>query len=155
MKLIIDELTANYAKYKVYARKFTESEEQAEDVLHDVFITLHTKRATPLSGVSNPSAYLRVCLMNNARVKHRFVVTKHFTSIEDVELKDECDIDSLISGKQLREFVETLPIVQRETVLFVLYSGSVMDYAVKFNKDPNTVKASYRHAYLKIREKFA
>lgn len=115
-----------YPRLHAYACRFTEHEEDAEDIIQDAFLKMleHTGE------VRDAESYLFLCVRNGCLdyVKHREVVLERIMRMDDESLAEGLyqldmmpDVEQDTLGNELRQQVETLvnlmPTRQKEVFL--------------------------------------
>jgi RNA polymerase sigma-70 factor (ECF subfamily) len=151
-----------YNRYKgllyVHAYKRLKSEEEADDVVHDLFATLWSKRAE--LDLNNLSAYLYVAVRNNIfkHIARQNVATNYITSAQITIDQTHCITDHLIREKQLTEIIENeisaLPERMREVFeLSRKRNLTHREIAQQLNLSEQTVKKHIHHALKILRVK--
>lgn len=130
---------------------------QAEDVVHDVFLSFarSTDRIKPQGSLKN---YLATSVVNRFRLLRRNAL-KHKTSqlLENEELvsKQHRPPQWAILSEQLKhlnEAMEQLPDDQREVIALKMESKMRIEQIAKIQSVPaNTVKGRYRYGIAKLR----
>jgi len=147
-----------YNRYKgllyVHAYKRLKNEEEADDVVHDLFATLWSKR-TELD-LNNLSAYLYIAVRNNIfkLIARQNVATDYIAAAQITIDQTNCITDHLVREKQLAEIIENeinaLPERMRE--VFELSRKANLTHreiAQRLDLSEQTVKKHIHHA-LKI-----
>ncbi len=131
------------------------SNEAAEDVLHDVFVSF-AERAVRLEEIGNLRAYLATCVVNRSRDRFR-------RKGGEVQLEAAAEVtgrgpeasESAARGEEiakLREAIEELPAEQREVVMMRLHGEMRFAQIAKVQGAPaGTVRARYRYGLEKLR----
>jgi len=151
-----------YLKYKDdllgLAVSLTPDWATAEDVLHDVFVTL-AKRAGKLSLKSSLKSYLTTCVANRSRDIYRQrqkqpVMALHEASQEPVAEKSP--IEALEQDERqddLSTAMAQLPFDQREVVLLHLQADlRFREIAELHGESVNTIQSRYRYGLEKLRD---
>jgi RNA polymerase sigma-70 factor (ECF subfamily) len=145
-----------------FAYRLLGSEELAEDVAHDCFLSLlrQPKRFDP------SRASLKTYLLAAARN----LAMKHFRGVrEDVALEDLADEPRVAEGRgplnqlldeeltsEVRRAIESLPHFQREALLLFEYEGlSLSEIATVVGADVGTVKARLHRARQRLKRRLA
>ena len=127
--------------------------EVAEDMVQDVLIKVF--KALGSGGkVSNLEYYL-LHSINNACVDYFRKKKPSILSIEEVsDLPNETDRDITEEFRRIKRLLDDLPYEQAETVRLKCYDDlTFRQIAELHNASESAVKARYRYAILKIREK--
>jgi len=159
-----------YPKMKRFAWEYTNSEEDAEDIIQDIFLSLHESYDTLSSSISmNMDAYIFTTVKNRCidflrrkiieqkskeyiQEKESLVLRMKFDSLEvlDNNLFEGNDIETV-----LQEALNTLPERCREILIMHKIEGlKQKEIAGTLNLSPKTVENQLMIAYKKIREEF-
>lgn len=119
------------------------SEAQAEEVVHDAFAALYER----WSGVDNPGAYLRTCVVNRCRDVHRRRALERRWRQGIVDEHAELGADHLLDA------LATLPPKRRAALVLRYYDDcSVADIAEVLGVRPGTVKSMLHRGLAQLRE---
>lgn len=155
-----------YSRMKNFAREYVLSENDAEDIVQDVFMDLYEKYDT-LSSTINMPAYLFTTVKNRCidHLRHRIVSQKSVDHIQGEYLLtlrmkfDSLEIldDSLLMEDDLAERIEkaidSLP--EKCRVIFVKHKVQGMklkEIAEEMQLSPKTVENQMTIAYKKLKE---
>lgn len=157
-----DALGRVYAKYKDYLLKLaaglTGELPVAEDIVHDVFVTL-AQSAHRLRLFGNFKSYLATCVVNRVR--------NHYRARERQRTESGADMESLIpdtrtpggwivGSEELRtinEALAKLPYEQREAILLHLHGEMrFREIGRLCNVSANTIRSRYRYGLGKLRQ---
>ncbi|WP_194831500.1 RNA polymerase sigma-70 factor [Prolixibacter sp. NT017] len=145
-----------YKPLCMFALKFVDSIEQAEDIVQDTFINLWNSRS--YSNIhSNIKAYLFGAVRNNALYFIRKETKFRFEEIDNHVQKlteDELPEDELTELKdRLLKQIEQLPPKGREIFEAIVFKGmKYSDVAELYGISVNTVKTQYSRSLSKLRE---
>jgi RNA polymerase sigma-70 factor, ECF subfamily len=130
---------------------------ESQDIVHDVFVKLHTKSAMYDPALGKPVAWLLTMARNAAidklrkRSTHRKYLSKQMQEVEEAAPahqgphKDELEL--------LRYCVGTLPGQQRDTLQLAYFSGlTQQEIAEQIMQPLGSVKAWIRRGLLKLRD---
>lgn len=148
-----------YNRYKVvlfiHAYKLTQNEDEAKDILQELFMGLWMKREG-LVITTSLSSYLYTSIKNRIldRIAHAHVAYKYVESIQNYIHQGQCLTDETLREKELRliieKGVEDLPPKMKEVYeLSREHNFSHKQIAQKLNISENTVKKQVYNA-LKI-----
>ncbi|WP_367866926.1 RNA polymerase sigma factor [Pedobacter sp. WC2423] len=152
-----------YHRYKeflfVFAYKKTNSEEEAKDLIHELFLTLWEKR-TEIVITKELSAYLFWTLRNKIfdSFRHKTVTQKYIDSFSNYLIEHEADTDYLVRHNDLSKFIESeisaLPAKMRQAFELSRKSNLTRkQIAAKLNLSEETVKSHIRRALLILKTK--
>jgi RNA polymerase sigma-70 factor (ECF subfamily) len=155
-----DALRQVYLKHKdrllALAVSLCRDSAQAEDALHDVFVSLATSART-LKLRTNLRAYLATCLVNRLRNQwrrgNRQVDGNHLDERPD-ETALGPDQAAMVAedAEQIGQALKQLPYEQCEVVILHLQSGLTFQaIAEGLNLSINTVQSRYRYGLEKLR----
>jgi RNA polymerase sigma-70 factor (ECF subfamily) len=129
---------------------------QAEDSLHDVFVSLATSART-LKLRTNLRAYLSTCVVNHLRNQWR----RSNRQVDDQQLSERPDESSVCpdqaamvadDAEQIGQALKQLPYDQCEVILLHLQSGLTFQaIAQGLDLSINTVRSRYRYGLEKLR----
>ncbi len=128
----------------------------AEDVLHDVFISL-TRSIGGLQLRGTLKAYLMTSVANRARdsFRRRKTQSEKFQHLAVPEIDPQRPDQSAMLDddiQQLKVALEQLPYDQKEVVLLRVRGGlSFKEIAAEQNINPNTAQGRYRYGLEKLR----
>ena len=152
-----------YHRYKeflfVFAYKKTNSEEEAKDLIHELFLTLWEKR-TEIIITKELSAYLFRTLRNKIfdSFRRKTVTQKYIDSFSNYLIEHEADTDYLVRHKDLSKFIESeisaLPAKMRQAFELSRKSNLTRkQIAAELNLSEETVKSHIRRAVLILKTK--
>jgi RNA polymerase sigma-70 factor (ECF subfamily) len=152
-----------YQRYKgvlfLHAYRILGSEEEAKDILQDLFAKLWTKRAS-INLKTTLSAYLYSSVRNRIfdLIAHKKVEEKYISSLAWFIEEGECITDHLMREKELSELIEKeiamLPPKMREVFLLSRKQNlSHKEIADELNISDKTVKKQVNNALNILREK--
>lgn len=155
-----DSLRKIYLKYKdlllTVAFSLVHDSNQAEDILHDVFVAF-ARNSQKLELRGSLKNYLVTSVVNNVRDRYRRNKC-HIVGIEEADpissnTKDPQMLAILNEDtKLLADALNQLPLEQRETVILHLKGGlKFKDIARMYNLSMATVQARYRYGIKKLR----
>jgi RNA polymerase sigma-70 factor (ECF subfamily) len=156
-----DALCRIYEKYKKDLLKLaailSNNASDAEDIVHDVFVTFARSAGTlKLSG--NLKSFLLTCVANSARNKNRANQYRQAVGLDEAESvasQSKTPEQWMIQSEELRRWSRTmarLPYEQRETVILHLRAGmKFRQIAQSQGVSVNTVKGRYRYGLDKLR----
>jgi RNA polymerase sigma-70 factor (ECF subfamily) len=129
----------------------------AEDVVHDVFVSLAQSPGQLKLG-GNLKGYLATCVANRVRNSNRAGLRRQTTALEEAEpLTKESDLPDgwIIRNEELDKLnfaLAQLPYDQRETVILHVQGGMKFRAIAKsLNVSINTVQSRYRYGLEKLR----
>jgi RNA polymerase sigma-70 factor (ECF subfamily) len=128
----------------------------AEDVVHDVFVTL-ARKAAEIEIQSSLQSYLITACLNRARdVLRKTYRSEPFTSELDLWPSQEQAVTDLASSNEDRKRVltamNTLPLEQREVVTLKIHSQLTFREISELLEIPsNTAQSRYRYALEKLK----
>lgn len=130
---------------------------ESQDIVHDVFVKLHTKSAMYSPALGKPVAWLLTVARNAAidklrkRTSHRKYLDKRAAEPESsVPAHSGPHEDEL---QLLRHCVRVLPDQQRETLQLAYFSGlTQLEIAEKLSQPLGSVKAWIRRGLMKLRD---
>lgn len=148
-------------RYQLYALKvayrFLKDKESAEDVVQESFIKIYNK-ADLFEGRSSFKSWLTQIVLNTCKNRVRkhgretvgFEATKVSRAVGPEDSMIHLDI-----GEMLKNEIEGLPDKQRQALMLRVYEDlSFKEIAEIMNSPYDTAKANYRHALIKLRERF-
>lgn len=150
-----------YEKYRTdllkVAALLLNNKSEAEDVVHDVFVSFaRSVRTLRLGG--SLKGYLLTCVANNTQNRNRAIQRKKTLRLDEateVVSRDALPEQWVTYGEQLQwwsDALATLPYEQREVVTLHLRSGMTFRQIAKLQAVPvNTAKGRYRYALAKLR----
>ena len=152
-----------YQRYKgvlfLHAYRILGNEEEAKDVLQELFATLWTKRGTIVLK-NNMSAYLYSAIRNRIfdLIAHKKVEEKYIDSLAHFIEEGECVTDQQVREKELGELIEKeialLPPKMREVFLLSRKENlSYKEIASELRISDKTVKKQVNNALNILREK--
>lgn len=155
--------TEIYHRYKellfVFAYKKTNSEEEAKDLIHELFLTLWEKRSEINISKELP-AYLFWTLRNKIfdSFRHKNVTQKYIDHLSNYLIKHEADTDYLVRHNDLSKFIEAeiAALPQKMRQAFELSRKSNLtrrEIATELNLSEETVKSHIRRALLILKTK--
>jgi RNA polymerase sigma-70 factor (ECF subfamily) len=129
----------------------------AEDVVHDVFVSL-AKSYMSLKPEGNLKSYLAVCVANHARNVNKSGLRLEFGNIDETELiasnyhEPENWIIQNEELENLNNALAQLPYSQREIIILHVHGGMKFNAIAKLqNISINTVQSRYRYGLEKLR----
>ncbi len=142
-----------YMPLCIYAVKFIDSYQDAEDIVQDFFVKFWNNKMY-LNINMNLKSYLFTSIRNNAlnflRQKNKYI----FEAVEDIEVKiEELDKSELsVLEERLQQEIEALPEKSREVFLEVVLNDlKYKEVAEKLGISINTVKTQLARALKKLR----
>jgi len=150
-----------YEKYEGYllniAGNLLIDVSDAEDVLHDVFVTFaQSEERIKLNG--NLKGYLTRCVINRSRDRLRKKQRQHMVSLHEVEPicseATQPDISAIGNEEfnQIRCYFNQLPYEQREVITLRLHGGMRFRQIARLQEvSVNTVQGRYRYGLSKLR----
>jgi RNA polymerase sigma-70 factor, ECF subfamily len=142
--------------YAVLLKKLGDAAE-AQDVVHDVFVKLHTKCGMYSAAQGKPVAWLLTIARNTAfdrlrkRATHQKYLTKNAVEVEESSPAHEGPHEDEL--QLLRYCVQALPDQQRNTLQLAYFSGLThQEIALKTAQPLGSVKAWIRRGLLKLRD---
>jgi RNA polymerase sigma-70 factor (ECF subfamily) len=156
-----DDFSALVEQYQLYALKvayrFLRDREAAEDVVQEAFIKVY-KKIHLFEGRSSFKSWLTQVVLNTCKNK----VRKHSREtlgldtpkLHRAQGPEESSIH-LDIGQMLMGEIEALPEKQRQALMLRVYEDlSFKEISEIMGSPYDTAKANYRHALMKLREKF-
>jgi len=152
---------AYFDRLRRFAYRYVRSWEEAEDVVHDVFVRLWA-RHDQLSSITDLEAYLYTATRNRAmsRLKH-LTVTERWRAQEAASAADEPGI-SVNSGERRLERAETAAAIQRaldslsprqRDVILLQWRGQTYEeIGAALGISPKTVSVHISRAFDALRE---
>lgn len=130
---------------------------ESQDIVHDVFVKLHTKSALYSPSLGKPVAWLLTVARNAAtdklrkRVSHQKYLNKQAEEPEpSVQPHSGPHDDEL---QLLRHCVQILPDQQRDTLQLAYFSGlTQLEIAERLSQPLGSVKAWIRRGLMKLRD---
>ena len=150
------ENTALYA-FKKYgntvlraAFAFSGSYAEAEDIVQDVFLSLHTNPQT-FNDDEHLKAWLLRAAINKCKNFRRSFRFSKTCSIDDLEHSEAiCEMDT--ESRELRQQIAALPKKYAEVIFLHYYEGySIKEIASMLNKNENTVGSLLRRGREKLK----
>lgn len=150
------ENTALYA-FKKYgntvlraAFAFSGSYAEAEDIVQDVFLSLHTNPKT-FNDDEHLKAWLLRAAINKCKNFRRSFRFSRTCSIDDLEHSEAiCEMDT--ASRELRQQIAALPKKYGEVIFLHYYEGySIKEIASMLNKNENTVGSLLRRGREKLK----
>lgn len=145
-----------YMPLCVYALKYCDSFELAEDIVQDLFVQLWDKKLfMKLEGAISP--YLFKSVKNNTLQTLKKKSKYYFEDIEDqinkLMTEEQVDLEVLEQEKRkLYTQVEALPEKSKEIFKSIVLDGmKYKEVAVRLNISVNTVKTQYSRALKQLR----
>lgn len=137
--------------------RFVKDLSTAEDVVQESFIKAYEKLHS-FEGRSSFKSWLFQIAVNGARNRLRDT-RRNMVDIENVQLAVGAQAESRLVGNSiaeiLQEEVERLPDRQRTALLLRVYEDLSFKEIAEIMECPyDTAKANYRHALMKLRERF-
>jgi RNA polymerase sigma-70 factor (ECF subfamily) len=151
-----NENTALYA-FKKYgntvlraAFAFSGSYAEAEDIVQDVFLSLHTNPQT-FNDDEHLKAWLLRAAINKCKNFRRSFRFSRTCSIDDLEHSEViCEMDT--ESRELRQQIAALPKKYAEVIFLHYYEGySIKEIASMLNKNENTVGSLLRRGREKLK----
>lgn len=148
-------------KYQLYSLKvayrFLKDRALAEDVVQESFIKVYRKMSL-FEGRSSFKSWLTQVILNTCKNRIR----KHSRETLGLETPKashrkgpEESVIHLDIGEMLRSEIEMLPDKQKQALVLRVYEDlSFKEIAEIMNSPYDTAKANYRHALMKLRERF-
>ena len=148
-----------YHKYKdnllALAISLCRDKSQAEDVLHDIFVSFAEISGT-LKLRGSLKSYLATCVAN--RVRRLSSIKKDIINVDNLEIADPGNdypgerLESIELNGDLTQALETLPHLQRETIILHLSEGMRFKEIAKLDGvSINTVQSRYRYGLNKLK----
>lgn len=142
--------------YSVLMQKLRDAGE-AQDIVHDVFLKLHTKSALYNSALGKPVAWLLTIARNMAidrlrkRATHQKYLSRQTQEVEpSVPAHDGLHDDELAL---LKHCVDILPSQQREALDLAYFGGfTQQEIAERLTQPLGSVKAWIRRGLLKLKD---
>lgn len=143
----------------IHAYRKLNSKEEAQDIIHELFAQLWTKRAV-IDIRSNLTSYLYSAVRNKILdlIAHQQVESKYMSSLQDFMIHGACITDHRIREKQLAELIEKgitdLPAKMKE--VFELSRKEKLSHkeiAEKLNLSEQTVRKQVNNALKILRVK--
>lgn len=142
--------------HSVLTQKLGDSAE-SEDIVHDVFLKLHTKGALYNPSLGKPVAWLLTVARNMAvdRLRRRSIQQKYLNRqagelVDSVPARSGPHEDEL---ELLRHCVKILPDQHRDTLQLAYFSGlTQQEIAEQLSQPLGSVKAWIRRGLMKLRE---
>ncbi len=153
-----DAMCRIYQKYKDYLLTLAKGllSEQAEDVVHDVFVSFaRSARQFQLKG--SLRSYFATCVSNRARdiIRKRTRQTENTASVNPIVLDSDGPEQRVIEKeqlKQLRQAISQIPYEQREAVMLHLKGGMKFREIAKLQGvSVSTIHGRYRYGLDKLR----
>lgn len=148
-------------KYQLYSLKvayrFLKDKALAEDVVQESFIKVYRKMSL-FEGRSSFKSWLTQVILNTC--KNRIRKHSRETLGLDSPKPSRCQgpeesVIHLDIGEMLKGEIETLPDKQKQALVLRVYEDlSFKEIAEIMNSPYDTAKANYRHALMKLRERF-
>ncbi len=125
----------------------TGSADTSQDVVHDVFARVGHR----LAGIEDPVPYLRRCVINEVRSRHRrSVLAQRHARDGDVDAVDDHEL------AELRDVLLRLPTRQRAAiVLRYLYQLPETDIADALGCRPSTVRTLVKRGLAQLRRELS
>lgn len=148
-------------RYQLYALKvayrFLRDKMQAEDVVQEAFIKVYRK-IDLFEGRSSFKSWLTQVVLNTCknrvRKQNRETLGLETPKPSHAQGPEE-SIIHLDIGEMLKSEIENLPEKQRQALMLRVYEDlSFKEIAEIMNSPYDTAKANYRHALMKLRERF-
>ena len=149
-----------YDKYETYlitvATALLNNTQTAEDVLHDVFISL-VKSSDKIKVSGNLKAYLATCVANLARNKVKRlqlepIALDHGDSIESVALTPDLLAIQKEETTMVNQALSQLPYEQREVIVLHLQGNMKFTQIARLRSaSANTIRSRYRYGLEKLR----
>lgn len=116
----------------------------AQDVVHDVFLSIHRRWAS----IDNPGGYLRTALINRCRsAQRRQIVERLHLRRPSTETTAIPEVDETWRAVQL------LPAEQRTVLVLRFYADlSLAEIATEIGKPVGTVKSTLHRALARLKE---
>ena len=155
-----NENTALYA-FKKYgntvlraAFAFSGSYAEAEDIVQDVFLSLHTNPQN-FNSDEHLKAWLLRAAINKCKNFRRSFRFSRTCSIDDLEHSEViCEMDT--ESRELRQQIAALPKKYAEVIFLHYYEGySIKEIASMLNKNENTVGSLLRRGREKLKAELA
>ncbi|MBN2589068.1 MAG: sigma-70 family RNA polymerase sigma factor [Sedimentisphaerales bacterium] len=155
-----DALQRIYEKYLNYmltlAMALLHNQDEAEDVVHDVFVSF-AESAAEFRLMGNLKSYLTICVLNRARDKIRSGVRVYaYSKKPESESLDfvtpENTIISTEEAKRLNHAIAQIPEQQREVIVLHLKGQmKFREIAKLLGVSVNTIQGRYRYGLEKLR----
>ncbi len=149
-----------YEKYLDYlltlAMALLHNQSEAEDVVHDVFVSF-AESAAEFKLTGNLKSYLTICVVNRARDKIRLGAREyaHTEKYESGNLDFNTPENSIISteeSKRLNHAIAQIPEYQREVIVLHLKGQMKFREIAKLQGvSVNTIQGRYRYGLEKLR----
>lgn len=145
----------HYRPLCLYALRFLENVEEAEDVVQDVFTKLWERKET-LHEITSIKSYLYIAVRNNCLMQLRS--KKEFDDVDELQLlEDISEEDRIIRAEmeaQLWQFIDELPERQRQIFLMAKRDGiAYKDIAEESGLSVKTVENYVTRALKSLRKK--
>lgn len=155
--------TEIYDRYKglllVHAHRYLQNQQEAEDTLHEIFVSLWAKRES-FNITTNLSGYLYTAVRNRIldHFSHREVQSRYISSFGEFLEKGEANTDHKIRENQLKSLIEkeidALPGKMREIFLLSRKANlSHKEIAGQLDISEKTVKNQVNNALKILRGK--
>lgn len=148
-----------YRLLYIHALKKLADEDEAKDIIQELFTTLWTKRATILQD-TNFAAFLYTAVRNRVLdyFTHQKVAEKYISSLQDFIDTDPVAADDRVNEKELLEFIQaeiqSLPPKMREIFLLSREQNlSHKEIAARLGISEQTVSKQVSNALKMLREK--
>jgi RNA polymerase sigma-70 factor (family 1) len=147
-----------YALY-IHAYRKLNNKEEAEDIVHELFAQLWTKREV-IEIKSNLASYLYSAVRNKILdlIAHHTVESKYISSLENFMIHGACNTDHRVREKQLAELIEKgiTDLPPKMKVVFELSRKEKLSHkeiAEKLNLSEQTVRKQVNNALKTLRIK--
>jgi len=146
-------LDEHAAALVLFARQWSDSHAEAEDIVQDAFMRFWPKRVS----VRNARAYLYACVRTAAMDRRRGAARRQRRQQAVAAMPVESLFEDTIEQAERREAIEdaldALPIEQKEVVVMKIWGElTFQDIGEALAIRPNTAASRYRYALKALRE---
>lgn len=154
-KIFSNHFQTHYRPLCLYALRYLENTDEAEDVVQDVFTSLWNRKES-ISEISSIKSYLYTSVKNNCLNKLR--KSSQFIDLEDIEVIDDNFEDEKVFRAELEaklwKMIDELPERQREILLMAKRDGmTYKDIAEATGISVKTVENHVNRAIQTLRKK--
>lgn len=145
----------NYTKLFYYAKSLCGSDESAEELLQQAWLNLIVRKdkASIKYPISYVGSTIKNLYLNSVRSKINQPELKkvYDDSLFSVDCAGENFLDSIKEYQSLMDRMNELPKKQKDACYYRLFLGmSFVDIAELLGQPYDTVKANFRHGFLKL-----
>lgn len=152
-RLLFDML---YPVMCLFAKKYLNNYDEAEDIVQEVFVELWNQRAK-FESFNQIKAFMYLSVKNKCFnfIKHQQVKEKYAIacSIDNTDAAFEEAVIEAEVVNNLNDEINKLPVQQKQVILLSMQGLSVDEVADNMQISPNTVKMHKKLAYKQLREK--